>query len=133
MKSKIIIAVAATALVLGISTMNVSAHGWDNGGQMMGPGMMSGTGATNAESQKFFDETKDIRVQIAADKAELDALMSNQNPDSKRVRELTESIANNELTLQEKARAYGWHNGNMNGRHMTGSGRMNGGYGPCMW
>jgi hypothetical protein len=82
-------------------------------------------GATNEERQKFLDETKEIRVQIAADSAELNALMAGQNPDSKRVRELTKSIATNQIAMQEKSRSYGWDNGRMHGKPM-----MNNGYGP---
>jgi hypothetical protein len=135
MKTKVIAAIAATALIVGFSAMNASAWGWGNGGNhMMGPGMMYGAGANNVESQKFLTETKDIRVQIAADRAELNALMAGQNPDSKRVRELSESIALNQLTLQEKSQAYGWGNRSMNGNYMMGPGMMNGGYyGGCMW
>lgn len=134
MKAKIITAVAATAIIVGFSAMNASAWNHGNGGHhMMGPGMMSGTGVNDAESQKFFNETKEIRVQIAADRAELNALMAGPNPDSKRVRELSESIATNQLTLQEKSQAYGLGNGRMYGGHMMGRGMMNGGYGRCMW
>jgi zinc resistance-associated protein len=106
MKSKIIAAVAATALIVGVSAMNVSAWGWGNGGHHMpGQEMMYGNGATNEERLKFLDETKEIRVQLAADNAELNALMAGQNPDSKRVRELTASIATNQIAMQEKSRA----------------------------
>lgn len=135
MKTKVIAAIAATALIVGFSAMNASAWGWGNGGHhnMMGPEMMYGAGVNDAESQKFLTETKDIRVQIAADRAELNALMAGQNPDSKRVRELSESIAANQITLQEKSQAYGRGNGRMNGRGMMGPGMMNGGYGNCMW
>ncbi|WP_319548480.1 hypothetical protein [Desulfogranum marinum] len=129
MKTKIIAAIAATALIVGFSAMNASAWGWGNGGHhMSGPGMMSGTGVTAEERQNFLDETKGVRVKIAADRAELNALMAGQNPDSKRVRELTESIATNQIAMQEKARAYGGGNGRMHGGRM-----MNNGYVPCMW
>jgi hypothetical protein len=132
MKTKVIAAIAATALIVGFSAMNASA--WGNGGHhMMGSGMMYGAGVNDADSQKFMAETKDIRVQMAADRAELNALMVGQNPDSKRVRELSESIAVNQITLQEKSQAYGGGNGRMNGRRMMGPGMMNGGYGNCMW
>lgn len=134
MKAKLIAAVAATALIIGFSAMNASAWGWGDGGyHMMGPDMMYGAGVNNAERQEFFNQTKEIRVQIAADRAELNALMAGANPDSKRVRELTESIATNQLTLQEKSQAYGLGNGRMYGGRMVGRGMMNGGYGPCMW
>ena len=129
MKAKIIAAVAATALIVGFSAMNASAWGWGNGGHYtMGPGMMYGAGVNDAESQQFLTETKDVRVKIAADRAELNALMAGQNPDSKRVRELTESIATNQIAMQEKARAYGGGNGRMHDGRM-----MNNGYVPCMW
>lgn len=133
MKSKMITAVIAIAIIVGFSAMNASAWGWGHRGPMMGYGMMYGSGATDAESQKFLDETKEIRIQIAADQAELNALMAGQNPDSKRVRELSENIATNQLALQEKARAYGWGSGPTNRNFMRGPGMMGGGYGPCMW
>jgi Spy/CpxP family protein refolding chaperone len=132
MKAKIIAAVAAIALIVGFSAINVSAWGGGNGGHMMGSGMMYGAGVNDAERQKFFTETKDIRIQIAVDRAELNALMIGQNPDSKRVRELSESIALNQIALQEKAQNYDFGNGRMNGRRMMGPGMMKGGYGPCM-
>jgi Spy/CpxP family protein refolding chaperone len=129
MKTRMITAVAALAIIVGFSAMNASAWGWGHGNNnMMGPGLMNGNGATDEESRKFLDETKEIRVQIAADSAELNALMAGQNPDSKRVRELTESIATNQIVMQEKSRAYGWDNGRMHGKPM-----MNSGYRPCMW
>jgi zinc resistance-associated protein len=135
MKTKVIAAIAATALIVGFSAMNASAWGWGNNGghHMMGTGMMQGAGINNADRQKFMVETKDVRIQIAADRAELNALMAGQNPDSKRVRELSESIAANQITLQEKSQAYGGGNGGMKGRRMMGHGMMNGGYGNCMW
>ena len=134
MKAKIFAALAATTLIIGFSAMNASAWGWGNGGHhTMNPGMMYGSGVNDAESQKYFTETKDIRVEIAADRAELNALMAGQNPDSKRVRELSESIAENQFTLQEKSQAYGRGKGRTNGRRVMGPGTMNGGYGNCMW
>lgn len=106
-KSKIIAAVAATALIVGFSAMNVSAWGWGYGGHhMMGQEMMYENGVTNEERQKFLDETKKIRVQIASDIAELNALMAGQNYDSKYERKLTGSIVTNQIAIQEKSRAY---------------------------
>lgn len=131
---RIIAAVAATGLIVGFSAMNAAAWNHGNGGRhMMGPGMQYGTGVNDAESQKFINDTKEIRVQLAADSAELNALMANPNPDSKRVRELAENIATIQLTLQEKSQVYGVGNGRMHGGHMMGRGMMNGGYGPCRW
>lgn len=129
MKTKILAAVAATAVIVGFSAMNASAWGWGNGGhRMMGSGMISEAGVTAEERQIFLDETNEIRRKIAADRAELTALMAGQNPDSERVRELTQSIATHQIAMQEKARAYGGGKGRMHGGRM-----MNTGYGPCMW
>ncbi len=134
MKVKIFAAVAATAAIVGFSAMNASAWGGGYGNQhMMGSGMMHSNNVSDADRQKFLTETKDIRVQMAADSAELDALMASQNPDSKRVRELSESIATNQITLQEKSQSYGSGNGRMHNGRMMGSGMMNGGYRNCMW
>lgn len=138
MKSKLIAAVAATAIIIGFSAMNASA--WNNKGPMMGSGygMMSGAGVTDAEIQKFRTETKEIRLTIAADQAELNALMAGQNPDSKRARELSENLAANQLILEEKSLDYGYggghvHGNHMRGNHMRGSGMMNDGYYGCNW
>lgn len=134
MRTKVITAIAATALIVGLTTVNVSAHGGGNGGHyMMGSGMMHSNNVSDADRQKFLNETKDIRVQMAADRAELDALMVSQNPDSTRVRELSESIALSQITLQEKSQSYGSGNGRMHNNRMMGPGMMNGGYGNCMW
>ena len=130
MKSKLIIAIVAAALITGVSAMSASA--WNHGPTMNnGYGMMNGSGAIDAGSQKFLDETKEIRVTIAADQVELNALVAGQNPDSTRVRELSTNIATNQLALEEKSRAYGYGNGRMHGNHMRGSGMMNNGY--CNW
>ena len=133
MKNKLIAAVAAVAIIIGFSAMGASA--WNHMGPMgSGYGMMYGSGATDAASQKFLDETKAARLAIAADQAELSAIVAGPNPDSKRVRELSENIATNQLVLEEKSRSYGYGGGRMHGNHMRGSGMMNGGhYGVCRW
>lgn len=133
MKSTVITAIVVASIIAAFTSINASAWGWGNRGMGPGYGMMYGNGATDVESQKFLDETKDIRIQIAADQAELNALMAGDNPDSKRVRELSESIATKQITLQEKSRDYGWGNGPSNRSYRRGPGMMGGGYGPCSW
>lgn len=135
MKKTVITSIVAVSIIIGFTAIHASAWGWGHRGPMMGPGygMMYDNGANDAESQKFFDETKDIRIQIAADRAELNALMAGDNPDSKRVRELSESIATKQITLQEKSRDYDWGNGSANRSFGRGPGMMGGGYGPCNW
>ena len=134
MKNKLIAAVAAVAIIIGFSAMSASA--WNHMGPMVDSryGMMYGSGATDAASQKFLDETKAARLAIAADQAELTAIVAGPNPNDKRVRELSENIATNQLVLAEKSRSYGDGGGRMHGNHMRGPGMMNDGYyGCCRW
>lgn len=133
MRNKIITAVVAASLIVGFTAMNASAWGWGgHRGPMMGNGygMMNGGGYNNNVSQQLLDDTRDIKIRIAADQAELNALMAGTNPDSKRVRELSESIATGQLTLEEKYSASVNSGGPGNGNYkMMGYGMMNGGYG----
>jgi Spy/CpxP family protein refolding chaperone len=133
MKSKLITAIVAAALITGVSAMSASA--WNHGPMMNnGYGMINGSGVIDAGSKNILNETKEIRITIAADQAELNALMAGQNPDSTRVRELSENIATNQLALEEKSRGYGYGGGRMHGNHMRGPGMMNDGYySGCSW
>ncbi len=132
MKNKLITAIAAAAIIVGVS--GVSAPAWSHGSMMgSGNGMMYGSGATVEENQKFQADTKGIRIQIAADQAELNAVMAGPNSDSARVRELAESIAKNQIAIQDMSDSYGNGNGHMNRMHMGGPGMMNGGNGGCNW
>ncbi|MFT5702329.1 MAG: Spy/CpxP family protein refolding chaperone [Desulforhopalus sp.] len=136
MKNKLIAAVATLTIIIGFSALNASA--WNNMGPMMdnGHGMMYGSGATDAASQKFLDETKGVRLAIAADQTELAAIVAGPNPDSKRVRELSKNIATNQLALEDKSRGYGYGSGSgrMHENHMRGPGMMNDGhYNGCRW
>jgi Spy/CpxP family protein refolding chaperone len=132
MRSKLITAVVASAIIVGFNAMNASAWGWGNRGHMMGNGMMNGGGYNNNVSQQFLDETKDLQTKLAGDRAELNALMAGTNPDSKRARELSESITTAQIELENKYRASGNGSGRPYGNQMMGQGMMNGGYG-CMW
>ncbi|MGB3223256.1 MAG: hypothetical protein WBB23_10680 [Desulforhopalus sp.] len=134
MKSKIITAVVATALIVGFSAMNASAWNWGHQGQMMEHGMMNG-GAYNANlSQEALNEINKIKIKIAADQAELNVLMSSASPDTQRIRTLAEQISTSQLDLQKKygAAGSGYGHGMMgSGMMHGGSGMMHGGYGCC--
>ena len=79
-------------------------------------------------------QSKETRLAIAADQAELSAIVAGPTPDSKRVRELSENIATNQLLLEEKSRGYGYGGGRMHGNHMRGPGMINDGhYRGCRW
>ena len=123
---KVIAAVAATAIIVGFSAMNASAWGWGNGGyRMMGPGMMYGGAYSTNVDQQTLDNMNKIRSNMAADQAELTALMSSANPDTQRIRTLSEKISASQLALQSMNGAAG----NGYGRPMMGPGMMYGGYG----
>jgi hypothetical protein len=123
MKRKIFAVAAAAFVIIGISGINASA--WNNGPMGNGGhhGMMAGyqNGPVN---QQLLEDTKAARTKIAADQVELNALMAGPNPDSKRARELSESIAVGQLELEK---AYGGAGYGGNGHH--GYGMMNSGYG----
>jgi Spy/CpxP family protein refolding chaperone len=132
MKNKLITVIVAAAILVGVSGMSASA--WSHGPMMgMGNGMMNGSGATVENNQKFLADTKGMRIQIAADQAELNALMAGPNPDSARVRELAESMAENQIAIQDMSGSYGYGSGHMNRMRMGGRGMMNSGYGGCRW
>ena len=122
---KIMAAVAATAIIVGFSALNASAWGWGNGGYMMGPGMMYGGAYNTNVSQQTRDEINKIQVKLSADQAELSALMSSSNPDTQRIRTLSEQISAGEIALQSKYGAAGYGNSYT----MMGPGMMYGGYG----
>jgi zinc resistance-associated protein len=108
MKKSIIAVAMVVAVGLGFSA--ISAFAWNCGG----PGGCYGrgygkTGAAveynEADYQKFMEQTADVRKSIVGDRAELNALMAGENPDPKRVRELTESMVTSQEKLAEMARA----------------------------
>lgn len=114
----------ALALVLatGFAFNSNSAFAWGHGqghGQGMHNGyMMNGNGRGNMmngynggnpamynspEYKKFLNETRDLRISLRGDRAEMRAIMSGTNPDPKRVRTLAEDISRKEAQLADKA------------------------------
>lgn len=103
-------------------------------------GTSNSTNPTN--EQVLYDNTAPLRTSLAADQAELDALMAGNNPDPKRARTLAENISKSGDELRRQygnqmasmtnnghhmGRNYG-HNGE--GYHMAGN--MNGNMAGCM-
>ena len=100
----------------------VWAHGWGwGGGHMMGnwgrgPGNYDqddrGYASTLTREQqdrltdldrKFYDETRDLRDKLWSKSAELNALLSETNPDSSKVSNLQKEISDLRAKLDEKA------------------------------
>ena len=88
--------------------------------------------ADSGVDQQAYDSTASLRTSLAADRAELEALMAGQNPDPQRARALGESISKSGIELERllgtgghMGQGYGHHgqghmNYNMNGHHMAG-------------
>ncbi len=99
--------------ILIVSLLAVSAYSWNCGGMYNNNGYNNGMygnyyngGYNNSSYQSFMTATQALRSSIAADRAELNALMANTNPDSKRARVLSEQISKSENELRNKAREY---------------------------
>ncbi len=104
---KVITAVTAI-LIIGFFT--ASAFAWGCGG-MYGNGMYGNrnynqSGYNNGAYQSFANDTQALKSSISADRAELNALMANTNPDAKRTRALSEQISKSENELRAKAQQY---------------------------
>jgi hypothetical protein len=132
---KLIIAVAVVGL-LGFAGIQIaSAHGGyaqDGGYGYCGEYYDGDNSNDNATLEKFRSETNDIRKGIVVKRSELRALLQQDNPDEKRVAQLTGEIFDLETELNEKAADKGvtgrsnyghgsgmmWGYGHRNGRHM---------------
>ncbi len=94
----------------GYGMMN-GGHRMMNGGNYMMDGdygMMNNYrgNVDNEAYQAFQKETATIRSSMAADEAELNAIMAGTNPDAKRARALSESISDKQNQLAEAARKH---------------------------
>jgi Spy/CpxP family protein refolding chaperone len=79
----------------------------------------------NEKGAVFFEETKETRKEIFVKRSELDALMSQDNPDEKKVAKLTGEIYDLQTLMDEKAgKAFG-------DSPRYGYGRGRGGNGNC--
>ena len=121
----------------------VWAHGWGWGGGHMvgnwggGPGYYDqddrGYASTLTREQqdrltdldrKFYDEARDLRDKLWSRSAELNALLSETNPDSSKVSNLQKEISDLRAKLDEKA-----INHELEARKIAPDARFGGGYG----
>jgi Spy/CpxP family protein refolding chaperone len=114
--------VAAAALIAALTfagIQTVSAHGgryYDN--DDYGPGYCGNyynnnrayTEQDQAALEKFREETSPIRKEIVVKRSELDALLSQDNPDETKVAKLTGELYDLEASLDSKAEAAGIDN-----------------------
>lgn len=125
---------AAIIGAIGLAGMQTaSARGWyGNGGNGYCNNYNAESSAGSAEQGKALEQfraaTETIRRSIVVKKSELDALLLQDNPDEKRVAELTGELYDLGTQLDKKAATEGldrgpgmmWGNGWNNGRHMLG-------------
>ena len=66
----------------------------------------AGNSTDSTNQQEFYDKTAPLRASLAADRAELNALMMGDNPDVKRIRALSESLSKSQDELRRLAGNY---------------------------
>lgn len=128
--------------VLLIVPVAAWAHGWGwGGGHMMGYGGRgygnydrddNGYNTLNQEQQekladldrKFYDETRELRDKLWSRSSELNALLSQNNPDPSEAGRLQKEVSDLRAQLDQKATAYG-----IEARKTAPEGRFGGGYG----
>ena len=131
---KLLVAAALVGVISLVSFSMVSAHGRDGNGPGKGYGNCDGYTTCNnwsydeQDKEKvatFRAETKEARKQIAVKRSERRALMSQDNPDEKRVATLTGEIFDLKNLVDEKAKETFGDNPQLG--HMPGRG----GHGKC--
>ncbi len=101
--------ITTISIVLIVGFLAASAYAWGCGGRYGGGMYENGynqTGNNNGAYQSFENDTQALRSSISTDRAELNALMANTNPDAKRARALSEQISKSENELRSKAQQY---------------------------
>ena len=119
---KAILIVAAMAFTASIGSQAFACY-WD--GYWGGPMGGSMAGYHNGNYQGFYDQTAQLRQDLAAKQSEYNALMATSTPDPKQTAELNREIAVLHDQLSAQARSFNLPPGNA--RYYS---RM-GGYGWC--
>ena len=94
-----------SALLLSAVLITPTAYAWYGGG-MGGQGDCPVYSDNAKDRQAFYDNTEDLRANLAADQAERAAVMAGENPDPERVRALTEKIVKQQTQLRKQAGKY---------------------------
>jgi zinc resistance-associated protein len=125
---KTILVIAVVASITLIGTQAFACY-WDGywGGPMGGPM----AGAYGTSYQGFYDQTAQLRQDLAGKQGEYNALMAKANPDPKLAADLNRQITSLHDQLRAKAQAYNMPP--LGSRHGTSSGygRMGGTW--CNW
>jgi len=101
----------------------------------------TGNSANPTDQQAYYDNTAALRASLAADQAELNALMMGNNPEPKRARALSENISKSQDELRRQAGSFTAPMMGHGGSHMAMNGYDHNGQNPhmygymngCMW
>ena len=138
MKMKKTIAITAIIAGVGIASMSYAAGGWGKrGANYYNCPMAQNTQVSQVDPamqekrSQFFNETVEIRKEIAMKQAEKRALLSNDNPDPAAVSKLTGELFDLRTSLRTKAEEAGLPPmiGPMAGRGDRGFGMQGRGFG----
>ena len=102
--------ITITTILFSAALISSTAFAWWGGG-MMGDhhdGMY--TTANSTDRQAFYDATVDLRADLAANQAELNAIQATDNPDPAKIKTLTRKIIKQQDQLRVQAEKY-----NLNG------------------
>ena len=110
--------IVTSSIVLFVGLISASAFAWNGCGNY---GSGNGHHRMNSDTgdyQAFYNDTTTLQSNLAADRAELNALMAGENPDSKRARVLAVQISTSEIELRKTAQKH-----NVSGMGMRGYGQ----------
>lgn len=106
MKGKAIITIAVMA-VIGFAAVSAWAGPWGGPrGQMWGGGGPGYCLNATPEGRQFYDETAELRSELAGKQGEYRALMYGGNPDPERAGQLQREMSGIQDELRTKARQY---------------------------
>ena len=126
---KALLVIAATALITLIGTQAFACP-W--GGYWGGPTGGPIAGAYSSAYPGFYDQTQQLRQELAAKRGEYNALMAKSNPDPKRAAELSRQLASLDDQLRAKAQSFNMPAlGSGYGYGTSGGYGPMGGYGWC--
>ena len=105
-KIKMAVCILALVALAGTSYAHKGRGFQGNPPCVTGPGGMGANAPANIDPEKkkaFMKATRELRITLAGQRAELKALMHQDNPDPNRARKLGEAMARTRLSIKEKA------------------------------
>ena len=98
--------ITITAVLFTAAFISSSAFAWWGGGMMGNHHDGRYTTNNTGDRQAFYDATQDLRASLAADQAELNAVLAKDNPDSAKIKDLSLKIVKEKDQLREQAEKF---------------------------